>query len=59
MQNSLRSLFIALAVLALPMFIISQAKAGGDDYFPPVSDPLVKEECGGCHLASRVRQLIA
>ena len=28
-----------------------RAQAGGGHYYPPVTDPLVKEECGSCHLA--------
>ncbi len=40
--------FIALAFSAL---VLDRAQAGGSHYYTPVKDPLVKEECGSCHLA--------
>ncbi|MGE4280478.1 MAG: diheme cytochrome c [Magnetospirillum sp.] len=33
-----------LALIALPAW-------AGDDWMPPVTDPLVKKECGSCHMA--------
>ena len=44
---------IALSVLALGFtaVLLDKARAGGAHYFAPVSDPVVKEECGSCHLA--------
>ncbi|HNG39593.1 MAG TPA: cytochrome C, partial [Accumulibacter sp.] len=41
--------FGLLAVLASAM-LFQIARAGGH-YYPPVTDALVKEECGSCHLA--------
>jgi hypothetical protein len=38
---------IALALLAAA----SLARAGGDEVVPPVADPVVKKECGACHMA--------
>lgn len=32
-------------------FFLQRALAGGGHYYPPVTDPLVREECGSCHLA--------
>lgn len=46
-----RPLLVAL-MLALPLaLVIDRAQAGGGHYYPPVTDPVVAEECGGCHLA--------
>lgn len=44
---------VALGVIALAFsaVLLERAQAGGGHYYPPVSDPIVKEECGGCHLA--------
>lgn len=43
---TMRALILAplLALLALP------ARAG-DDWMPPVTDPMVQKECGSCHMA--------
>ncbi len=46
-----RPLALALVTLAFSTVVLQRAQAGGDDYFPPVVDPLVKEECGSCHIA--------
>jgi hypothetical protein len=40
--------FIALVFYAL---LLERAMAGGGHFYTPVTDPLVKEECGSCHLA--------
>jgi hypothetical protein len=44
---------IALSLLALTFsgIFFARAQAGGGHFFPPVADPVVREECGGCHLA--------
>jgi hypothetical protein len=44
---------IALSVLALGLttVLLDKARAGGSHYFAPVSERVVKEECGSCHLA--------
>lgn len=45
--------FIALSVLALTFsgLFFQRAQADGGRFFPPVTDAVVKEECGSCHLA--------
>ena len=45
--------FVALSVLALTFtgLFLQHAQADGGRFFPPVTDALVKEECGSCHLA--------
>lgn len=45
--------FVALSVLtlALSALFLQRAQADGGHFFPPVTDAIVKEECGGCHLA--------
>lgn len=52
------SLHQRFRVLALPAFalllfalLLGQVRAGGSHFFPPVTDSLVREECGSCHLA--------
>lgn len=44
---------IALAAVALFFsgLVLDRAQAGSGHYYAPVSDPVVKEECGSCHLA--------
>jgi hypothetical protein len=46
-----RPLALGLVALAFSAVVLQRAQAGGEDYFPPVVDPLVKEECGSCHIA--------
>lgn len=38
-------------VLGFSVLALSYAMAGDRHYYSPVKDPLVKEECGSCHLA--------
>lgn len=41
-----------LTALALSAALLAPlAAAADDDSVPPVTDPLVKEECGACHMA--------
>ncbi|CDK99369.1 Diheme cytochrome c [Magnetospirillum gryphiswaldense MSR-1 v2] len=47
MTMILRTLLLA-TLLALPF---ASAARAGDDWVPPVTDPLVKKECGTCHMA--------
>jgi hypothetical protein len=44
---------IALGIIALVFsnVVFERAQAGGGHFYAPVTHPLVKEECGGCHLA--------
>lgn len=51
MKIALRPIVAVLAVAAFSALVIDRARAGGDDYFPPVTDATVKAECGSCHLA--------
>lgn len=41
----MRNLLIAMLLLAAPPAF------AGDDWVPPVKDPLVLKECGACHMA--------
>ena len=47
----LRPLALGLLVLGFSAIVLGRAQAGGSHYYPPVTDPVVKEECGSCHLA--------
>lgn len=47
----LRPFALGLVAVAFSAILFGRAQAGGSHYFPPVADPLVKEECGSCHLA--------
>lgn len=49
--SRLRAALSVLLVLGPGFFVLDRALAGGGHYYPPVSDPLVIEECGGCHMA--------
>jgi hypothetical protein len=51
MNISYRPLALGLVTLVFSAVVLDRAQAGGRHYFPPVVDPLVKEECGSCHLA--------
>ncbi len=46
-----RPLVLGLLAVGFSALIFSRAQAGGGHYYPPVTDPEVKEECGSCHLA--------
>ena len=50
MRIPYRPLGLSLLVLVFSGLLFDRAQAGGN-YFPPVSDPVVGEECGSCHLA--------
>lgn len=51
MKIPYRLLGLTLVGLGFVAVILDGAEAGGKHFFPPVTDPLVKEECGSCHLA--------
>ena len=51
MKFPTRPLALGLLALGFSALIFSRAQAGGGHYYPPVAEPLVKEECGSCHLA--------
>ena len=46
-----RPIVLTLLTLAFSALILGRAQAGGGHFYAPVTDPLVKEECGSCHLA--------
>ncbi|MFZ4537654.1 diheme cytochrome c [Propionivibrio sp.] len=46
-----RPIVLGLVVLFFSGILLERAQAGGGYYYPPVADPVVREECGGCHLA--------
>lgn len=46
-----RPLALGLLAIAFSALLLGRAQAGGSHYFPPVDEPLVREECGSCHLA--------
>jgi hypothetical protein len=45
-----RVIALTVIVATLGTAVFQRAQAGGGHYYPPVVDPLVKEECGSCHL---------
>ncbi len=51
MNPPYRPLALGVLAIAFSVLLFERAQAGGSHYFAPVSDPVVKEECGGCHLA--------
>ena len=46
-----RPIAFGLFALVFAALLFERAQAGGSHFFPPVSDPVVREECGSCHLA--------
>lgn len=46
-----RLLALGAIALAFTGALLERAQAGGSHFYPPVSDPVVKEECGSCHFA--------
>jgi hypothetical protein len=46
-----RPVTLVLLALGFSALVLGRAQAGGSHYFPPVTDTVVKEECGSCHLA--------
>lgn len=51
MKFPTRPLLLTLTVAAFSVLLLNRVQAGGSHYFQPVADPVVKEECGSCHLA--------
>ena len=51
MKLPVRPIVLTVLTLAFSALVLSRAQAGGGHFFPPVADPVVKEECGSCHLA--------
>jgi len=46
-----RPIALSLVALIFSGIFLARAQAGGGHYFAPVSEPVVREECGSCHLA--------
>lgn len=51
MNIPIRSIAAGLLVVGLSAVILTKARAGGDDYFPPIKDKVTADECGSCHMA--------
>jgi hypothetical protein len=51
MNIHFRPVALGILVLFFSGVLLERAQAGGGHFYPPVADPLVREECGGCHLA--------
>jgi hypothetical protein len=46
-----RPLALGLTALVFATVLYERAQAGGGHFYPPIADPVVKEECGSCHMA--------
>ena len=46
-----RAFVIGLICLVFTALLWQRAQAGGNHFYAPVSDPVVKTECGSCHIA--------
>lgn len=51
MKIPYRPLSLGLLVIGFSALVLGRAQAGGGHYYAPVADPVVREECGSCHLA--------
>lgn len=51
MKIPARPLALGLLAIAFSALVLGRAQAGGSHYFPPVAEPVVREECGSCHIA--------
>ncbi|TVT76708.1 MAG: cytochrome C [Denitromonas halophila] len=51
MTTLIRSIAVGAALLAAGAVMLERARAGSDEFFPPVTDPLTRQECGSCHMA--------
>ncbi|MBI4754418.1 MAG: diheme cytochrome c [Betaproteobacteria bacterium] len=45
-----RPLVLGFAAIAFSLVLLQRAQAGGSHFFAPVADPVVREECGSCHM---------
>lgn len=45
-----RPLALGLLVLGFSALVLGRVQAGSGNYYAPVTNPVVKEECGSCHL---------
>ncbi len=46
-----RPVAIGLVFLVFFAVLLQRAQAGGGHFYTPVSDPVVRAECGSCHIA--------
>lgn len=46
-----RAVMLGALVLGASALLLERARAGDDEYFPPVTHAATLEECGSCHLA--------
>lgn len=51
MNIPFRPIALGLVALIFSGLVLDRAQAGGNHFYTPVRDALVKEECGSCHLA--------
>ena len=51
MKVPIRPLALCVLALSFSALLFSRAQAGGDHYYPPVTDKVALQECGSCHLA--------
>jgi cytochrome c peroxidase len=51
MKPLIRSIAVGVALFAVGAVMLERAKAGSDEFFAPVTDPLTRQECGSCHMA--------
>jgi hypothetical protein len=51
MAIPVRPIALSLIALLFSGIFLTRAQAGGGHFFAPVADPVVREECGSCHLA--------
>ena len=50
-EDRTRALVHTALLVSLLVAILAIARAGADERIAPVTDPVVKKECGSCHLA--------
>lgn len=50
MKIPYRPIVLGLLVLGFSVLVLGRAQAGGSHFFAPVTNTVVKEECGSCHL---------
>jgi nitrate/TMAO reductase-like tetraheme cytochrome c subunit len=50
MSIPFRPLALTLLVISFSAIVLGRAQAGGGNFYTPVNDPVVKEECGSCHM---------
>ena len=46
-----RAVMLGALVIGASALLLERARAGDDEYFPPVTHAATLEECGSCHLA--------